>query len=96
VGHGRKIVLLDRVAEHIGDTVRKALVDQGFKSQVVAHGAGLGIDVEIVERSPQQRGSEPQPKWWRVEQTYGFLILRRRLVRDCEHRLRSDRLSPTA
>lgn len=27
----------------------------------------------------------PQPKRWRVEQTYGTLILHRRLVRDYEH-----------
>ncbi|GHE63343.1 hypothetical protein GCM10017771_86600 [Streptomyces capitiformicae] len=47
------IVLLDQVAGHTGGTVRKALVDQGFKNQVVAHGAGLGIDVEIVERNPR-------------------------------------------
>ncbi|MFE2071217.1 hypothetical protein ACFXDH_54295 [Streptomyces sp. NPDC059467] len=27
-----------------------------------------------------------QPKRWRVEQTYGILVLHRRLVRDYEHR----------
>lgn len=43
------IALLDKVA---GDTdaVEKALVDQGFKSAVVAHGQQVGIEVEIVER----------------------------------------------
>lgn len=46
------IILLDQVAGHAGGTVRKALVDQGFKNQVIMHGAGLGIDVEIVERNP--------------------------------------------
>jgi transposase len=61
------IILLDQVAEHAGDTVRKALVDQGFKNQVVLHGANLGIDVEIVERNPQDKGFVPQPKRWRVE-----------------------------
>ncbi|MFF5728250.1 IS5 family transposase [[Kitasatospora] papulosa] len=79
------IALLDQVAEHAGETVEKALVDQGFKKQVVVHGAGLGIDVEIVERSPQGEGFVPQPKRWRVEQTYGILILHRRMVRDYEH-----------
>lgn len=59
------IVLLDQVAEHTGGTVRKALVDQGFKNQVVDHGAGLGIDVEIVERDPGHRGFLPQPKRWK-------------------------------
>ncbi|MYT32081.1 IS5 family transposase [Streptomyces sp. MspMP-M5] len=84
------IALLDQVAEHAGGTVRKALVDQGFKNQVVAHGAGLGIDVEIVARDPGHRGFLPQPKRWRVEQTYGILILHRRLARDYEHRTASS------
>ncbi|MFJ6437832.1 IS5 family transposase [Streptomyces sp. NPDC091416] len=86
------IVLLDQVAEHAGGTVRKALVDQGFKNQVVAHGAGLGIDVEIIARNPQVKGFVPQPKRWRVEQTYGILILHRRLVRDYEYRPSSSRV----
>lgn len=84
------IVLLDQVAGYTGDTVRKALADQGFKNQVVEHGTGLGIDVEIVERAPGHRGFLPQPKRWRVEQTYGILILHRRLVRDYEHRTASS------
>ncbi|MFB6985274.1 IS5 family transposase [Streptomyces sp. NPDC056178] len=79
------VALLDQVAEHTGGTVEKALADQSFKNQVVAHGAGLGIDVEIVQRNPQETGFVPQPKRWRVEQTYGILILHRRLVRDYEH-----------
>ncbi|MFB6895658.1 IS5 family transposase [Streptomyces hydrogenans] len=80
------IALLDQVAEHTGGTVEKALVDQGFKKQVVAHGAGLGIDVEIVVRNPQETGFVPRRKRWRVEQPYGIVILHRRLVRDYEHR----------
>ncbi|WP_374200768.1 IS5 family transposase [Streptomyces bambusae] len=47
------VALLDQVAERTGGTVEKALADQGFKKQVVAHGAGLGIDVEIVVRNPK-------------------------------------------
>ncbi len=48
--------------------------------------AVIGIDVEIVQRNPQHKGFVPQPKRWRVEQTYGILILHRRLVSDYEHR----------
>ncbi|MFJ8097510.1 IS5 family transposase [Streptomyces griseofuscus] len=77
--------LLDKVAADT-DTVKKALVDQGFKNTVVEHGADLGIAVEIVERNPAVRGFIPQPIRWRVEQTNGILILHRRLVRDYEHR----------
>lgn len=80
------IARLDQVAEHTGGTVEKALVDQGFKNQVAAHGALLDIDVEAVQRNPRDKGFVPQPKRWRVEKTYGILILHRRLVRDYEHR----------
>jgi transposase len=79
------IARLDQVAEHAGETVRTALVDQGFKNQVAAHGADVGIKVEIVERNPKDTGFVPLPKRWRVEQTYAILILHRRLVRDYEH-----------
>jgi transposase len=80
------ITLLDQVAVAAGGSVSKALVDQGFKNQVVTHGAALGIDVEIVRRNPHETGFVPQSKRWRVEQTFGILILHRRLVRDYEHR----------
>lgn len=80
------IAPLDQVAEHTRSTVEKALVDQGFKNAVVAHGTALGIDVEIVERNPQETGFVPRPERWRVGQTYGILILHRGLVRDYAHR----------
>jgi transposase len=82
------IALLDRVART--GTVSKALVDQGFKSSVAAHGATMGIDVQVVERNPADRGFVPQPKRWVVEQTFGILSFHRRLVRDYEHRLSSS------
>ena len=83
------IALLDQVTAHTS-TVRTALVDQGFKNAVVAHGAAMGIDVQVVERNPADRGFVPQPKRWVVEQTFGILSFHRRLVRDYEHRLSSS------
>jgi hypothetical protein len=74
--------LLDKVAG-VG-TVSKAWVEQGFKNAVVAHGADVGIDVEILQRNPDQVGFVVQPKRWVVEQTNGTLMLQRRLVRDYE------------
>ena len=47
----------------------------------------MGIDVQVVERNPADRGFVPQPKRWVVEQTFGILSFHRRLVRDYEHRL---------
>lgn len=77
------IALLDGVAGQC-DTVKKALVDQGFKKKVVEHGKNVGIDVEIVERNPDDKGFVPQAKRWIVEQTNGILMFFRRLVRDYE------------
>ncbi|MEV4357890.1 IS5 family transposase [Nonomuraea sp. NPDC049625] len=79
------IALLDRVAASTEGTATKALVDQGFKNTVVVHGAGLGIDVEVVERNAADKRFVPPPKRWVVEQTYGILMFHRRLVRDYEH-----------
>ncbi|MEU3795772.1 IS5 family transposase [Streptomyces fructofermentans] len=83
------IALLDKVTADT-DTVQKALVDQGFKNAVVAHGQKAGIEVEIVERNPAQTGFVPQAKRWVVERAYGILMLHRRLVRDYEHLPRSS------
>ncbi|MFF4225178.1 IS5 family transposase [Streptomyces abikoensis] len=77
------IALLDKISAS-ARTVKKAWMDAGFKEPVVAHGAGLGIDVEIVQRESGARGFTPQPKRWVVEQTLGTLMLHRRLVRDYE------------
>ena len=68
----------------------KALVDQGFKNTVVAHGEQVGIEVEIVERNPAQTGFVPVPKRRIVERAYGILMMHRRLVRDYEHLPRSS------
>ncbi|MGW3328291.1 hypothetical protein [Streptomyces virginiae] len=83
------IALLDKVAADT-DAVEKALVDQGVKNAVVAHGEKVGIGVEVVERNPAPTGFVPQAKRWVVERAYGILMLHRRLVRDYEHLPRSS------
>lgn len=55
-----------------------------FKETVAIHGAKLGIDVEVAQRAAGERGFRPQPKRWVIEQTFGTLMLHRRLVRDYE------------
>jgi hypothetical protein len=82
-------LLLDRVAAGV-PTVTKTWVDQGFKTSVVEHGAGLGIDVEIVKRNPADVGFVVQPTRWRVEQAFGILMYFRRLVKDDESSERSS------
>ncbi|WP_330309838.1 MULTISPECIES: IS5 family transposase [unclassified Streptomyces] len=75
--------LLDQVAaDH--PTIRKAWVDGGYRQHFVEHAATLGVDMEIVSRTPGARGFTPIPKRWAVERTYGWLMLHRRLARDYE------------
>ncbi len=49
--------------------------------------AFLDFVVEIVRRSDQATGFEVIPRRWVVERTFGWMIRRRRLVRDYEKRL---------
>ncbi|MFI2663446.1 IS5 family transposase [Micromonospora carbonacea] len=79
------IRLLDKVVEHT-PTVTRAWVDAGFKQDFALHGAVLGVDVEVVKRSDSRPGFVPVRKRWVVEQTYGTLMLHRRLVREYESR----------
>jgi hypothetical protein len=80
--------LLTQAAERCGNRLEKALVDQGFKDDVIIHGALLDITVEVVRRNPDDQGMGfvPQPKRWVVEQVNGTLMLHRRLVREYDHR----------
>ncbi|KOT99787.1 transposase [Streptomyces rimosus subsp. pseudoverticillatus] len=75
--------LLDQVAA-AHPCLRKVWVDGGYRRHLVDHAASLGIDMEIVARTPGTRGFTPIPKPWTVERTYGWLMLHRRLTRDYE------------
>ncbi len=75
--------LLERAAtDH--PTPRKVWVDGGHRKHFVEHAAALGIDLEIVQRTPGTRGFTPIPKRWTAERTSGRLMLHRRLARDCK------------
>ncbi|MFE5406877.1 IS5 family transposase [Streptomyces sp. NPDC056580] len=75
--------LLDQTAS-AHPRIRKVWVDGGYRKHFVEHAATLGIDLEIVQRTPGTRGFTPVPKRWTVERTYGWLMLHRRLARDYE------------
>jgi len=83
------IRLLDKVAEHT-PTVTHAWVDSGFKQDFAVHGAVLGIDIEVVKRSDKMPGFVPVKKRWIVEQSFGTLMLHRRLVREYESKPESS------
>ncbi|MFF3373772.1 IS5 family transposase [Streptomyces sp. NPDC002680] len=78
---GGKLLLDDLAAAH--PSVTKVWADGGYQNSILDHGAGLGIDVEVVQR-PRTKGFEPLPNWWVIERTFGWLMQHRRLARDYE------------
>lgn len=78
---GGKQALTELAAAH--PSVTKVWADGGYQTSVIQHGAGLGIDVEVVQR-PKEKGFHPLPKRWVVERTFGWLMQHRRLARDYE------------
>lgn len=71
-------------------SITKAWADEGFKNQVIEHGARLGIDVEIVPRRSDVKGFHVVKRRWVVERTFGWLMAHRRLARDYETRATSS------
>ncbi|KOG19736.1 MULTISPECIES: IS5 family transposase [Streptomyces] len=78
---GGKQALTELAAAH--PSVTKVWADGGYQTSVIQHGAGLGIDVEVVQR-PREKGFQPLPKRWVIERTFGWLMQHRRLARDYE------------
>ena len=76
---GGKHLLDDLAAEH--PSLTKVWADGGYQSSILNHGAELGIDVEVVQRT-RAKGFEPLPKRWVIERTSGWLMQHHRLARD--------------
>ncbi|MFF1784897.1 IS5 family transposase [Kitasatospora sp. NPDC058243] len=77
------IQLLDQ-AKKTYPSISKSWVDTGFKNAMVEHGAGLGIDVEVVHRKSDIPGFHVVKRRWMVERSLGWIMLRRRLARGYE------------
>ncbi|HET8682253.1 MAG TPA: IS5 family transposase [Micromonosporaceae bacterium] len=75
--------MVDHIATH-QPRVTKVWVDGTYQRSVIERGAENNIDITVVSKEPNQRGFKPQPKRWAIERTLGWLMLRRRLVRDYE------------
>jgi transposase len=54
-------VLFDLAAERCGNRLEKALADQGFKDEVIIHGALPDVTVEVVRRKPGRPGQGLRP-----------------------------------
>ncbi|CAL9663690.1 hypothetical protein SUDANB15_07087 [Streptomyces sp. enrichment culture] len=66
---GGKLLLDDLAAAH--PSCRRSGLDGGCQSGIFNRGAGLGIDVEVVQR-PRAKGLEPLPRRWVTERTFGW------------------------
>jgi transposase len=83
-----------RVLDHVvavAPTVSMAWVDGGYNRTVIAHGAELGINVEVVRRAPGVTSFQVLPRRWVVERTFGWFMLHRRLARDYETQWKTSR-----
>ncbi|MEE1745409.1 transposase [Streptomyces sp. JV184] len=79
------ITLLDQVAA-AGGSVSKARSTRASRTRSSRTGPPSVSTSRSSSATLRSGGFVPQPKRWRVEQTFGILILHRRLVRDYEHR----------
>jgi len=70
--------------------LKKIWADSAYRGVLVEAAAALGIDVEIVEKPPDQDGFEVLPRRWVVERTFAWLGNYRRLSKDYEYWLDSS------
>jgi putative transposase len=71
--------------------LRTILVDQGYKGWLVEFAKRwFGIIVDVVTRSPSQRGFVVQPQRWKIERTFGWLDWSRILSKEYERTTESS------
>ena len=71
--------------------LRTILVDQGYKGWLVDHAKRwFGMIVDVVSRSPEQRGFVVQPQRWKIERTFGWLDWSRILSKEYERTTESS------
>lgn len=65
--------------------VRRVWVDQGYKPGLIHWcRTRYGVEIDIVQKPPGQKGFAVQPKRWAVERTFGWFSAYRRLSLDYE------------
>ena len=66
---------------------RKIWVDSGYRGPDFAawvRGPRPKLEIEVIKRADDLRGSHVLPKRWLVERAFAWLVQDRRLARDCE------------
>ncbi len=72
-------------------TVTYAWADKSYRGDLEAWASSqLGITIEIVSRTPDQRGFAVQPRRWVVERTIAWVNRCRRLAKDVEHLVKNS------
>jgi putative transposase len=67
-------------------TLQKIWADHAYNGDLAAWlRAAYGIDLEVVEHAPDQKGFAVLPRRWVVERTIAWLGRNRRLSKDYEH-----------
>ena len=75
---------LCRLVQPVSARLTAGWVDQGFAGGVAAVQEQFGWTLEVVRKTPGQRGFVVQPRRWVVERTFAWLTDCRRLVKDYE------------
>ena len=77
---------LFRAIDQQWTALAKVWADQAYNGDLAAWLRGVyGIDLEVVERAPDQKGFTVLPRRWVVERTIAWLGRNRRLSKDYEH-----------
>jgi len=72
--------------DHHWTALAKVWADQAYNGDLAEWlRAVYGIDLEVVERAPDQKGFTVLPRRWVVERTIAWLGRNRRLSKDYEH-----------
>ena len=82
--------LCDTIQEKV-PRVKNVLVDSAYRGQLLEYVARwCRFVVEVVAKSPGQKGFQVQPWRWIVERTFGWFIWYRRLSKDYERTVDSS------
>jgi putative transposase len=72
------------LTQPIAPRVTAGWVDRGFTAGVAAVLERFGWNLTVVQKLPDQRGFQVQPRRWVVERTFAWLTDCRRLTKDYE------------
>lgn len=79
-------LLLEALLPQVG-SLEKLWVDGGYNGSEFSEWVRTRapqLEIEIIKRSDDVRGLQVLPERWVLEQTFGWVMRHRRLVRDCE------------